>query len=620
MDMEMTRMMGVLGKGSPPWQSSIRYKWMLLLIAITLIPLLVLGMVSYSITKNAIDKKVTDASKQLIRQTGENIDIRFSGYKDIVMQMITDPEIMSLLHRISKRDESVVENISLTSKLAYFTAVSPEFKSVSFVTDSMYVKGIFRLDDQAVLKANFYDKTMAAGNDFTWFPTRLGLYSDTADNHEEVVFSLSKQVFNIHDGRQLGMAVVLDIREEMLSEILRENAKSELRAESFIIDSNGVILSHADKSMRMTPVDGWFGEKEASPLKSSKKEDSFVAHYKGKEVMVNYLQLASNDWRVVHVIERSSLYKDSDQVIRVIAIIIAACVLFSIIAAYAMANSVSSPLKRMVKAMKQVHIGNLTTRIERDEKRIDEIGNLEYHFNDMVERIEELMQAVYQEQNNKRIAEVKALEAQINPHFLYNTLDAIKWTALFQKANNAAEMARLLSRLLHISIGKGSDTVMVHEELEHVECYMGIQNLRAAGRIEVVYDIAEEVKHYRVPKVILQPIVENAVLHGFADSTDGAVITIRCRQEGARLLFEIQDNGRGFEQEEGDIGSHDADDHPNSASFLGVGLSNVEERIKLICGSDCGLSITSKLGEGTTVVIALSIMKEGNSHVQGTNR
>lgn len=609
--------MEALRKVSRQFKSSITYKWLLLLIAITIVPLLILGTVSYSITKDAIDKKVADASKQLISQTVDNIDISFSGYKDMVMQLITSPEIMPLLQRLKNRDESVVENLSLTSKLAYYTAVSPEFKSVSFMTESMYIKGIFRWDDQEEYKNDFYNQTMAAGNDFVWFPTRLGLYSDTADSHQEMVFSVSKQVFNVHDGRQLDMVVVLDIREEMLSDILKKNTRSESGTESFLIDKQGNVISHVDKSMLLTSVDQWFEVNGSAALYSGKAEDSFVSHYKGKEVMVNYLKLQTNDWKVVHVIERSSLYKDSDRVIQVIVIIMLAGIVFSIITAYAMASSVSSPLKKMVRTMNQVHIGNLSARIDQDKNRIDEIGSLQHHFNDMVAKIEELLQVVYQEQNNKRIAEVKALEAQINPHFLYNTLDAIKWTALFQKANNAAEMARLLSRLLHISIGKGTDTVLVQEEIEHVECYLGIQNLRAAGKIEVHYDIADEVKMYRTPKVILQPIVENAILHGFADQTEGGVITIRCCEEENRLLFEITDNGHGFQQAAySPVESFtDESDLPRGASFLGVGLSNVSERIKLICGQEYGLRITSRPGEGTTVVITLPIMKGGNSHV-----
>ncbi|WHX48030.1 sensor histidine kinase [Paenibacillus woosongensis] len=597
-----------LGKGWRHLRTSIKYKWILLLTAMTLIPLFILGLVSYSITKDAIDKKVTDSSKQLIRQTGENIDIRFSGYKDMLMQVITNTEVMSLLDKLQQRDESIVEHLTLTTKLAYFTAVSPEFKSISFITDAQYIKGIFRWEDLEAHRADFYERTMAERNSYVWFPTRLGQYSDTADNHEELVFSLAKQVFNIYDGRQMGMVVVLDIREEMLSDILSKNTDSELSTESFVIDQNGIILSHADKSMLMTPMNLYFQNDTGAAIQDGVKEGSFVAKYKGKEVMVNYLQLKSNDWKVVHIIERSSLYKDSNQVIKVIAMIMILCVLFSIITAYAMASSVSKPLKAMVKAMKQVHLGNLATRIRINEDRIDEIGSLEYHFNDMVGRIEELVEAVYEEQNNKRIAEVKALEAQINPHFLYNTLDAIKWTALFQKANNTAEMARLLSRLLHISIGKGSDTVLVHEELEHVECYMGIQNLRTTTPIEVNYEIEDKVKMYRTPKVILQPIVENAVLHGFADQPQGAVITIRCRQEGKHLLFEIIDNGLGFEDEV-NFGSLEADDLPKGAFFLGVGLSNVEERIKLICGQEYGLTINSKPGKGTVVVITLPILE-----------
>lgn len=597
------------------FKSSISYKWMLLLIAITTIPLLILGTVSYSITKDAIDKKAADASKQLISQTVDNIDISFSGYKDMVMQLITSPEIMPLLQKIQNRDESVVENLSLTSKLAYYTAVSPEFKSVSFMTETMYIKGIFRWDDQEDYKSDFYNQTIAAGNDFVWFPTRLGLYSDTADSHKEMVFSLSKQVFNIHDGRQLHMAVVLDIREEMLSDILKKNTRSELGTESFLIDKNGSIISHADKSMLLTSVDEWFEGNGSALLHSGEMEDSFVAHYKGKEVMVNYLKLQTNDWKVVHVIERSSLYKDSDRVIQVIVIIMLAGIIFSIITAYAMASSVSSPLKKMVRAMNQVHIGNLSARIDQDNNRTDEIGSLQHHFNDMVAKIAELLEVVYEEQNNKRISEVKALEAQINPHFLYNTLDAIKWTALFQKANNAAEMARLLSRLLHISIGKGSDTVLVQEEIEHVECYLGIQSLRAAGRIDVHFDIADEVKLYRTPKVILQPIVENAIMHGFADQIEGGVISIRCHEEGNRLLFEIKDNGHGFEQAVQSSAESSPGELSRGASFLGVGLSNVTERIKLICGQDYGLSITSRPGEGTAVVITLPIIRGDNSHV-----
>lgn len=249
---------------------------------------------------------------------------------------------------------------------------------------------------------------------------------------------------------------MLDIREKVLSDILSKNSKDELTIESFIINSEGQLMSHRDRDMLLTSAYSWFDEKDnVSIINQRENEFSIDAHYKGRDVLVNYIQLETSDWRVVHVIERASLYKDSDQVIKVIVIIMLLCVLFSVITAYFMAQSVANPLKQMVKAMRQVNLGQLSTRIGPKVGRQDEIGILQNQFNQMIDKIEELLETVYVVQNNKRIAEVKSLEAQINPHFLYNTLDAIKWTALFQKANNTAEMVRLLSRLFILAWVKG---------------------------------------------------------------------------------------------------------------------------------------------------------------------
>lgn len=172
-------------------QSSIKYKWIILLLIITLTPLIILGMASYAISKNAIDKKVAESSEQLIRQTAENIDIRLASYKDMLMQIISNPDIIQLLKvaNHSAEDQRLVEHLSLTTKLAYFTSVSPEFKSVSFISEDHYIKGIFRWTDAIANPANeMYWTTMEAGNQFVWFPTRLGNYSDSADQHQELVF------------------------------------------------------------------------------------------------------------------------------------------------------------------------------------------------------------------------------------------------------------------------------------------------------------------------------------------------------------------------------------------------------------------------------------------------
>lgn len=174
----------------------------------------------------------------------------------------------------------------------------------------------------------------------------------------------------------------------------------------------------------------------------------------GDSLIVNAKKLHTNDWVVVNVISKAALYQDSNRLLQIFIFVGLLCIVFSVIAALVLANSITNPILKMIRLMRQVMSGELSVRYKA-KSRHDEIDILGDNFNAMVVQIDGLLKAVYLEQDRKRMAELKALQAQINPHFLYNTLDIIKWTALIQKANNAAEMVSLLSRLLRISLGRG---------------------------------------------------------------------------------------------------------------------------------------------------------------------
>lgn len=261
--------------------------------------------------------------------------------------------------------------------------------------------------------------------------------------------------------------------------------------------------------------------------------------------------------------------------------------------------------------MRQVIKGDFNVRIEVDESKStsDEIAVLQTCFNYMVAKIDELIQRVYEEQNAKRISEIKALEGQINPHFLYNTLDIIKWTALFQKANKAAEMATLLSRLLHISLSKGKEVIAIEEEVEHVTCYIGIQRVRLNFTIDVHFNIQDNIKQCKTPKLILQPIVENAIIHGLGNKVEDGRIDINCMQVGEKIKFEVIDNGRGMAMDE--INNIKIKEEHKKNRFSGIGIDNVDERIRLICGKEYGIQIESELGQGTKVIIWIPKVDRG---------
>lgn len=606
--------LGFWPKTHPLFHGSIKYRLLFFLILFALVPLIILGAVSYSISKRTIDHKVRDYSERLISQTAENVDFRLSAYKDTMIQIITNPDIIRILKEINATapiGQNRQESITLTTKLAYYIATSPEFKSVSFISQKHYIKGIFWWNDNVDVKSRFYRTTMQGENNFGWFPTRAGHFADSVDAHTEKVFSLTKQIFDINDGSSLGTVAVLDIREDILAEIC-EKSSAGLPIQSFIIDQNGMIVVHPQEKLLFKNIKDIVEPQGLLKAKAfQKKQASFWSRYLGQRVLVNTVKLETNNWRIVNIIDRTYLYRESNGVIKAILVIAFLCVFFAILAAYFIARGITRPLQQMVSAMQQVVAGNLAVRIEKtpfQSNPANEFSILQNTFDYMVSKIEDLIAEVYEEQNSKRIAEIRALEMQFNPHFLYNTLDTIKWAALIQKANNAAEMANLLSRLLHISLGKGEETITVSEEIEHVQCYLGIQKLRFNFTIEVNIMVAENTSSLKTPKLILQPIVENAILHGLADKSEGAVLTIRVDRIDGKLKFEVEDNGLGYDPQE--LSAIKESKRKSGEIFSGIGISNVNQRIQLICGPQYGIQIHSQPQVGTKVEIWLPILTQ----------
>ncbi|MWV47238.1 HAMP domain-containing protein [Paenibacillus sp. HJL G12] len=591
------------------WKSSIRYKWMLLLFLFSLTPLVVMGIISFSISKSTINDKVTEYSEHLLNQTADNLDTRLGIYKDMMMQVLNNNEIVNMLRTLDQTDPARydVDSLSLTTKLSTIVAINQDVQSISFVSEKHYIKGIYRWSKRTRNEVIPFLATLEDGSNFRWYSTRYGTYVDSLNSQSAHVFSLSKQLYKTSDDSPLGIIAVLDIREDVIKELVSKAVSNNQDLQSFVVDGRGQLVSYPDNQWIGKNVAGVLGQSGYEKIiHSGSGEQRFPLTYKGNHLIVNVKKLHTNDWMVVNVISKSALYQDSNRLLQVILIIALLCIVFSIITAMLLANSITNPILKMIRLMRQVMSGELTVRYKA-KRRHDEFDILGNNFNYMVTRIDELLKAVYAEQDQKRIAELKALQAQINPHFLYNTLDIIKWTALIQKANNAAEMVSLLSRLLRISLGKGEETVTVAEEMEHVQCYLGIQKFRFNFNIETVVEMEDDVKLLRTPKLILQPIVENAIMHAFEDQESGGRIHIACfKVPGEGLRFEVTDNGKGMEL--AFARTLLTEQTVSGEKSGGIGLANVDERMKLICGKMYGIEIESEPGIGTIIRIRLPLM------------
>lgn len=288
-----------------------------------------------------------------------------------------------------------------------------------------------------------------------------------------------------------------------------------------------------------------------------------------------------------------------------------AAILFSIGAAWWITKSIYVPIKKLHDITRTIARQDLEVLITADN--VDEITELGMSFNSMVGRIRELLDAKIKEQENLKKAELRALQAQINPHFLYNTLDTIIWMAEGRQTAQVVDLVRVLSRFFRITLSKGRDWITLREEFEHVETYLAIQKIRYRDILDYRVELAPDIQAGRMLKLTLQPLVENALYHGIKNKRSGGVIVVRGRRlEGGRLLVDIEDNGIGITPERlAEL--HEllaGDDGAEGPGESGYGLKNVHQRVKLYYGAEFGLTIASEYRAGTRVSLVLPLQEE----------
>jgi two-component system, sensor histidine kinase YesM len=287
---------------------------------------------------------------------------------------------------------------------------------------------------------------------------------------------------------------------------------------------------------------------------------------------------------------------------------IIAAILFSIVAAWRISKSIYIPIKKLHDVTTTIARHDLETLVTADNA--DEITELGLSFNIMVGKIKELLDAKIEEHENLKKAELRALQAQINPHFLYNTLDAIIWMAETKRVDQVVDLVRVLSRFFRITLSKGKDWITVREEIEHVESYLAIQKMRYRDILDYRIDMPDDMRNGQILKLTLQPLVENALYHGIKNKRSGGAIVVRGRcLDGDLLQIVVEDNGIGMtpEQLARIRALLDTTDGDSIVSESGYGINNVNQRIKLYYGQEYGLAIESEYLHGTRVSLVIPL-------------
>lgn len=366
----------------------------------------------------------------------------------------------------------------------------------------------------------------------------------------------------------------------------------------FIMDGEGQIIYHPQQQLIYS------GLKEENTKRFDGMESGTLWD---NQAIYTVNTLNNYNWRIVGVSYIDELVTArKTQVVGILSGMLAIVVAAALISSYVLSRKISKPIQALVNAMAEFE-KNAENFTYQDVGGSSEIASLSQSFDQMVLKIQALMEKVRNEEISLRKTELKALQAQINPHFLYNTLDAIGWLCEEERSQDAVEMVNALARLFRISISKGHELIPIQKEVEHAGSYLKIQNFRYKNQFTYHFDVEESCLPYYCNKITLQPIIENAIYHGIDRMVDEGKIEITIREQGEDILFFIRDNGVGMTKEQ-----CAAVLNKEPGDQTGIGIKNVNDRIKIYFGEKYGIQIESELDEGTCVTICMPKVREGD--------
>lgn len=472
-------------------------------------------------------------------------------------------------------------------------------KKKMLLNRSMYTYQKVALDYS---KLDWYAKAVAKPQDAIITGPNRHSFFDTDDE----VISLSREVQSYENGTFRGV-ILINLNMNKITEICNSFQEKQ---ENFIciINDKGELVYEQQNGRERFAFDEKENRQELNTALGKTKESCFRLNYRGEKYLVTRTDMKTTGWTLVSMVPYKSVMAETMAISGVMLLAVAITLIVTLLLLNRILTGVVKPLKKLEKYMVQVNPDNMDQRME--ILTDDEIGHLSMKFNQMMDRIRNLKEQVIEEQEDKRKYELQALQAQINPHFLYNTLDSIIWMAETNDSNIVA-MTEALAKMFRISLNKGNEEISLERELEHVKNYLIIQSMRYADKF--TYEISAEpgVERCRTIKLILQPIVENCIYHGIKKKRGTGKITIRAYRREQNLIIEVSDDGCGMPEE---ICRKILSDEIESENISGsgIGVKNVNERIQLRFGKKYGLSYSSEEGVGTTVTYVLPYNEGGS--------
>lgn len=595
--------------------TKIQIRLLVFVITLSVIPLAITSSFSYSETTTAIKNKISTYSVQIVNQVGVNVRRELTRLEIDSVDIALSELAQNVLLNYNQMSEWEIESIQFTLR----EFLVKKFSSLHDVSDVLLFTNsgerIIAYGDKSFplnLKKDFLDTYLEQLVEKKGVPVWKGLNKDIEERL--VQFATSPEQMNKSDCILLGRAILsLESREIIGTLIIRineryfskiyENIDMGTDADIFAIDSDGIVVS--SRNPQISVAKHFRNPSLIEELLSRQKSGNkiFTIDIDEQPNLAAFSYVESANWFIVGTVPYSYLNSEAKAIRSKTLLLNFGCLGLTVLLSYVFILSISKPLKELVSAINEVKSGNLDINIS--DKSNDEIGEVTRNFNAMLNDIKGLMENVKKQEKQKRKAEIATLQAQINPHFLSNTLNTVRWLANAQKADNIESIVSSMIKLLHISMGKGGDYLTIRQEVEYIKSYINIQEYRYYDKFKVKFEIEEDILEYKILKFLVQPIVENSIIHGITPITEQGLIVIRGFRCDGFLKITVTDNGIGIPD---DKLSTLFNMENEKLKFSGIGINNVNDRIKMNFGETYGLHIESVSNLYTAIELTLPII------------
>ncbi len=580
---------------------TLQTKMLVSFISLVLIPVIGLGIFSYTIATRFLEKQTMQNQVQIIRLIAGNIQNMLDDATDLSSFIVGNETIQSLL---SQTSPSYVGDPQKTI-FNYLSNLKQAKKYISFIilygeNDFMFkdFSGFFRqvVPYEEFKESPLYMATAARNGQshLDYSGSTLFIY---AHNYNDIV--LGRRILSLYDtDKRLGM-FFLGINRDALREAIQDVQISRTTNLLLFDDNYHLVASKLDDK----EMSNHFKDNVNEIQNLLEPNQTWIYEIGNKKYLAANTSIELYRWHIVSLTPMEDIQKQYGIVLNSTIVLSFSLLLVAVVMSILLSKGITLPIKKLLRSMNNFKRGDFNQKVPVESK--DEIGLLTQKYNEMVVELNELIQKVYISQTNQKMIELKTLQAQIEPHFLYNTLDYIFFSSKINGDDQTARVVHSLSELFRISLNKGEDFYKLENEMNQIKAYINIQHARFPRRFTPIYHLDSTIGHYMTMKLLLQPIVENAILHAFESSSDDqGVLLIRSYVQGSNIVWIIQDNGCGMNQDQVEQLLHIP-----VRSKGGYGLRNVNERLQMMFGSEYALQINSIPDVGTTVIVRIPIIE-----------